>query len=130
MCHLNKPMPCTTACNSWNIVAMEIEVSVNTASAGLIDEKGGQRELVVGIDDTLLKRKVRSIPREDVAELCIQSLELPEAENRSFDAISLPVGEGSITTDCAKLLADLKGNCDYSINSQMAGSEAAASATA
>lgn len=96
-------------------------------SAGLIDEKGGQRELVVGIDDELLKRKVRSIPREDVAELCIQSLTLAEAENRSFDAISLPVGEGSVTKDFARLLGDLKGNCDYSINSQMTlDSEAAA----
>jgi hypothetical protein len=62
---------------------------------------------------------VRSIPREDVAELCVQSLVLQEAENRAFDAISLAVGDGSITTDFAALLTGLKGDCDYSINSQL-----------
>jgi hypothetical protein len=62
---------------------------------------------------------VRSIPREDVAELCVQSLALKEADNRAFDAISLPVGEGSITTDFAALLTGLQGDCDYSINSML-----------
>ena len=44
--------------------------------------QGGVRELVLGVDDVLLKRPKRSIPRADVAELAVQSLSLPEAENR------------------------------------------------
>ena len=35
---------------------------------GLLDKKGGEREIVFGVDDQLLKETVRSIPREDVAE--------------------------------------------------------------
>jgi hypothetical protein len=62
---------------------------------------------------------VRSIPREDVAELSVQSLVLEEAGCRAFDAISLPEGEGSVTKDFAALLGDLKGDCNYSINSQL-----------
>jgi hypothetical protein len=33
------------------------------ALAGLIDEAGGKRELVLGVDDELLKRKVGAEPR-------------------------------------------------------------------
>ncbi len=40
------------------------------------------RELVLGVDDELLKRSKRSIPRADVAELAVQSLIVSEAENR------------------------------------------------
>jgi hypothetical protein len=44
--------------------------------------QGGEREIVLGVDDELLKLKVRRIPRADVAELCIQSILLPEADKR------------------------------------------------
>ena len=37
---------------------------------------------MVGIDDTLMDNKKKSIPRADVAELCIQALNLPEYRNR------------------------------------------------
>lgn len=36
----------------------------------------------MGIDDTLMENKKKSIPRADVAELCIQALQLPEYRNR------------------------------------------------
>ena len=36
---------------------------------GLVDEEGGKRRLVLGVDDTLLQRKMRSIPRADVAQV-------------------------------------------------------------
>lgn len=44
--------------------------------------QGGKRELVLGVDDELLKEESRSIPRADVAELTVQCLTLAEANNR------------------------------------------------
>lgn len=49
---------------------------------GLLDDKGGEREILLGVDDQLLKREYKAIPREDVAELCVQCLNMPEAKNR------------------------------------------------
>ncbi|GLC46625.1 hypothetical protein PLESTB_001224400 [Pleodorina starrii] len=85
---------------------------------GLLDEPDGQRQLVVGVDDTLIKQTVRSIPRGDVAELSVQCLTLKAAENRAFDVISRKPGEGEPTRDFGALLTDMAANCDYSINSQ------------
>lgn len=48
----------------------------------LLQNQGGERELVIGVDDELLSASPRSIPRADVAELCVQALLLPEAYNR------------------------------------------------
>ena len=92
---------------------------------GLLDEAGGTRQVILGVDDQLLSRKVRSIPRADVAELCILSLLTPEAINRSFDAIAPPYEDASgqappLDWDLASLLKPLEGkNCDYTIASQM-----------
>lgn len=82
---------------------------------GLVDEEGGQREIVVGVDDQQLGTDNRNIPRADVAELLIASLLHDSYKNRSFDARTKPVGEGSTTTDFDKLLTDMKENCDYSL---------------
>ena len=82
---------------------------------GLIDEEGGKREIVVGVDDQQVKTDNRSIPRADVAALLIASLEHDSYKNRSFDARTMPVGEGTITTDFGKLLVDMRENCDYSL---------------
>ncbi|KAJ9522720.1 hypothetical protein QJQ45_019878 [Haematococcus lacustris] len=57
---------------------------------GLLDEAGGARQLMVGVDDVLVNATYRSIPREDVAEVCVQSLLLPQYQNRSFDLTSMP----------------------------------------
>lgn len=38
---------------------------------GLLDKEGGKRRLVVDIDDAMLERKSRSIPRADVAQVCL-----------------------------------------------------------
>lgn len=40
------------------------------------------RELVLDVNDTLLSRTTRSIPRADVAELCVQTLMHDDAKNR------------------------------------------------
>lgn len=48
-------------------------------SGALIDEKGGKREIVWDTDDALLRTNFRKIPREDVAEVLVQSLLWKEA---------------------------------------------------
>jgi uncharacterized protein YbjT (DUF2867 family) len=67
---------------------------------GLIDKPGGERELLLGVNDELLSNpKDRTIPRSDVAEVAIQALFTPEAKGRSIDIVSRPPGEGKVTTD-------------------------------
>ncbi len=53
-----------------------------SASFRCLCDQGGERELVLGADDHLMKESSRSIPREDVAELCVQCLGVSEAQNR------------------------------------------------
>lgn len=77
---------------------------------------------MVDVDDKLLSHTSRSIPRDDVAELCVQCLKLEGAKNRAFDVISkAPAADAPPTTDFAALLDGLQGaNCDYTINDQWA----------
>jgi len=83
---------------------------------GLLNEPGGRRKLVVGVDDKLLPEQNRSIPREDVAEVLVQSLLNPAFKNRSFDLVSEPDSGAPVESDFAKLLAPLEGaTCDYSL---------------
>jgi uncharacterized protein YbjT (DUF2867 family) len=83
---------------------------------GLKDDAGGERELVLDVDDKLIasKSKYRSIPRDDVAELCVQCLR-PGApfDNRAIDVVSKDPGDGSPTTDFMALLAGMADNCSY-----------------
>jgi uncharacterized protein YbjT (DUF2867 family) len=82
---------------------------------GLIDEAGGKREIVIGVDDDRTEGE-RSIPREDVAEVLLQAVLIPSYRNRTFDIRSKVEGEGEITTDFTALLDRLDGrNCDYSL---------------
>jgi len=82
---------------------------------GLLDEAGGVRELVVGVDDSQMGTENRSIPRADVAELLVASLEHESYKNRSFDARSKVEGDGTVTSDFNKLLTDMTDNCDYTL---------------
>eukprot|EP00591_Stephanopyxis_turris_P012512 CAMPEP_0195519950 /NCGR_PEP_ID=MMETSP0794_2-20130614/15825_1 /TAXON_ID=515487 /ORGANISM="Stephanopyxis turris, Strain CCMP 815" /LENGTH=297 /DNA_ID=CAMNT_0040649201 /DNA_START=49 /DNA_END=942 /DNA_ORIENTATION=- len=85
---------------------------------GLLNEAGGVRELVIGVDDNMegTGSDNRSIPREDVAEVLVQSLLCKGYRNRSFDLRSKPEGEGEVTTDFEALISRLDGaNCDYSL---------------
>lgn len=98
------------------------------AHAGLIDEEGGKRRLALDVDDALLKRKTRNIPRADVAALAVGCLGLAAAQNRAFDVCCDPAGEGEPSSDWEVVLGTLGGrNCDYAINSQ---ADAAAPVTA
>eukprot|EP00208_Stichococcus_sp_RCC1054_P004346 CAMPEP_0206142822 /NCGR_PEP_ID=MMETSP1473-20131121/18338_1 /ASSEMBLY_ACC=CAM_ASM_001109 /TAXON_ID=1461547 /ORGANISM="Stichococcus sp, Strain RCC1054" /LENGTH=263 /DNA_ID=CAMNT_0053537969 /DNA_START=287 /DNA_END=1078 /DNA_ORIENTATION=+ len=85
---------------------------------GLFDEDGGQREIVLGVDDELLQRAEkegtsRRIPRDDVAALTVAALTLDSAKNRSVDAIAKEPGTGEPTTDFDALYSGLQGNCKY-----------------
>ncbi|KAJ1377013.1 hypothetical protein SESBI_49320 [Sesbania bispinosa] len=41
---------------------------------GMLDKDGGLRELIVGKDDELLQTETKTIPRADVAEVCVQDV--------------------------------------------------------
>ena len=83
---------------------------------GLLNEAGGERELCLGVDDTIQGTTNNSVPREDVANLMIAALEDDNYRGRSFDLVSKPVGQGVVTKDFGQLLRSLNGkNCDYSL---------------
>lgn len=83
---------------------------------GLLNEPGGQRELLVGVDDNLLPEGNRTIPRQDVAEVLLQSLLHQPFQNRSFDVVSRPDVGAAVDIDFKKLLDPLGStNCDYSL---------------
>ena len=76
-------------------------------AGGLLNESGGKRKLLVGKNDTLLDRESPTIPREDVAELMIQALSIPEARNKAFDVVSESeeMSQGKVTQDFRELLS-------------------------
>ena len=83
---------------------------------GLVNEAGGARELVPGVDDAQAGTENRNIPRDDVAAVLVASLEHESYACRSFDVRSKPEGEGTPTVDYGALLDGLEGaNCDYSL---------------
>mmetsp|Transcript_74018 Transcript_74018/g.176185 ORF Transcript_74018/g.176185 Transcript_74018/m.176185 type:complete len:286 (-) Transcript_74018:72-929(-) len=73
---------------------------------------GGKRELRVAVDDELGQTQV---PREDVAQVCVDCLLEATAKGRSFDLGSGAEDEGEIYAgDLKKLLSSLNGkNCSY-----------------
>lgn len=87
-------------------------------AGGLSDAAGGQAPVAVGVDDKLREVKPnRRIPRADVAEVCVQSLDCEAAASRSFDLTSIDSGVALEKGGLQSLLASLEGaNCDYSIN--------------
>lgn len=88
--------------------------------SGLIDEQGGHKQLVLGLDDKLLSNNPRNIPRADLAALAVGCIASTEAHNRSFDVVAVPPdGGAALNNDPGALLSELTGNNDYSINSQV-----------
>lgn len=55
-----------------NIICCVYLPSLPCRPGGLQDKDGGVRELIVGNDDELLQTDTKSIPRADVAEVCVQ----------------------------------------------------------
>ncbi|XP_047958117.1 uncharacterized protein At2g37660, chloroplastic-like [Salvia hispanica] len=74
---------------------------------GLQDKEGGLRELLVGKDDELLSTDTKTIPRADVAEVCLQSLKFEEAKFKAFDLASKPEGSGTPITDFKALFTQI-----------------------
>lgn len=88
---------------------------------GLIDDEGGKRKLLLGVDDQLLERNPRNIPRADVAALAVACIGLPAASKKSFDVICAPAEDGAPDENWEAVLGQLGSKtCDYSINSQLA----------
>ena len=56
---------------------------------GLLDKPGGVRTLLLDVDDNLLGTKNRSVPRDDVARICVACLDSVSAMNVSFDLASV-----------------------------------------
>lgn len=76
-------------------------------AGGLIDKEGGLRELIVGKDDELLATDTKSVPRADVAEVCVQALLFEESKNKAFDLASKPEEAGSPTRDFRALFSQV-----------------------
>ena len=76
-------------------------------AGGLLDAPGGERELLVTSDDQKLMngdKEYRSLPRADVAEMCVRAIELTLSGasdaplNRSMDLVSKEPGEADPTS--------------------------------
>ena len=82
---------------------------------GLVDDAPSERQLDVDVDDVLLKRKSRQVPRADVARVVCAAVAKRElSKNLSFDLVSLPVGDGVVTKHAADVFASLGGKtCKY-----------------
>lgn len=84
-------------------------------AGGLLNEPGGERELLVGKDDLLSINPpdgaTNSIPREDVANLVINALKESNARNKAFDVVSKSKNEPNapVTKDFASLFAQTTG---------------------
>lgn len=76
-------------------------------AGGLQDKDGGIRELLIGKDDELLQTETKTITRADVAEVCIQALNIEEAKFKAFDLASKPEGSGTPTTDFKSLFSQI-----------------------
>ncbi|KAG5402136.1 hypothetical protein IGI04_016743 [Brassica rapa subsp. trilocularis] len=76
-------------------------------AGGLQDKEGGIRELIVGKDDEILETEMRTIARADVAEVCVQALQLEEAKYKALDLASKPEGTGTPTKDFKALFAQV-----------------------
>jgi nucleoside-diphosphate-sugar epimerase len=73
---------------------------------GLIDTPAGEEELVLDVDDKLMKNEKRSISREDVANLCVAALTVgSDGKSVSFDCITRPVKEGQQVASAEEALS-------------------------
>jgi len=77
-------------------------------AGGLIDEPGSRREIIVGKDDSFFipeGNMPHKLPRADVAEVVVQALLEPNAQNKAFDVVTREEDEAPPTTDFAALFA-------------------------
>ncbi|PWA44971.1 NAD(P)-binding Rossmann-fold superfamily protein [Artemisia annua] len=76
-------------------------------AGGLQDKEGGIRELLIGKDDELLQTETKTVARPDVAEVCVQALQIEEAKFKAFDLASKPEGTGTPTKDFKALFSQI-----------------------
>lgn len=86
---------------------------------GKKDVPGGERELLVAVDDVMMSNPTssRCIPREDLASVVVQCVQHPRfCVGRSFDLASNEPGTGTVWDgELETLMGKLEGkNCDYS----------------
>lgn len=82
-------------------------------AAHLVDEKGGEREVIWDTDDALLRTQFRKISKEDAAEVIVKALVFPQAIGRSIDIASKSRGEGSGPTKDWLRFWSQPGDCVY-----------------
>ena len=76
---------------------------------GLVDEDGSKRELVVGVNDEIMKNPefasggTRSVCRADVARVCKAALGSASATNVALDLVSKKAGDGTPTKDASSV---------------------------
>ena len=81
---------------------------------GLVDTPSAERQLDVDVDDVLLERESRQVPRGDVARVACAAVAKGLGKGKSFDLVSLPVGEGVVTANAADVFGKLGGKtCKY-----------------
>lgn len=62
-----------------------------------MDGDGGMQELELDVDDNMFAKHPRTcISREDLADLCVSSLDLGKGKKVSFDCIAHDVKEGQV----------------------------------
>ena len=86
---------------------------------GLLDTPASKEQLMLDVDDKLIKNEKRSISRADVANLCVAALEVgKEGQSVSFDCIASEVEEGTEIKSATAALEEFltKGlTCNYSL---------------
>ena len=86
---------------------------------GLLDTPASQEQLMLDVDDKLIKNEKRSISRADVANLCVAALEVGKGgQSVSFDCIASEVEEGTEIKSATEALEEFLAkevSCDYSL---------------
>ena len=86
---------------------------------GLVDEDGAKRELVVGVNDEIMKNPefssggTRSVARADVARVCKAALGSASATGVALDLVSKKAGDGTPTKDASTVFASSPGKYTY-----------------
>jgi uncharacterized protein YbjT (DUF2867 family) len=83
-------------------------------AGGLTDKPGAQGTVILDVDDKLLEGTVRTIPREDVADVIVAALEVGvPAQNRSIDIVCKPSDSGEKVSRNWNAFFAQPGDCKY-----------------
>lgn len=86
---------------------------------GLQNTPASQEQLMLDVDDKLIKNEKRLISRADVANLCVAAMEVgKEGQSVSFDCIASEVEEGTEIKSATEALEEFLAKeltCDYAL---------------